>query len=346
MRKQVFKIIGALGLFGILALAWIWKEYQAFVDKPMTISAGGVLLSVKPGMSLNAVARELQRDNLIDNYRYFVWMAKLRGKAGSLQAGEYQVDPGMTPGALLQRIVSGKVQQYVLTLVEGITFREMMEQINANPYLTHTLNGLDAEALMARIGHEGEHPEGRFLPETYHFPRGLSDVEFLRRAYRAMAERLEYEWQKRENGLPLKTPYDALILASIVEKETGMESERPQIAGVFIRRLKKGMRLQTDPTVIYGMGIDFDGNLRRRDLLTDTPYNSYTRNGLPPTPIAMPGADAVHAAVHPDDGNSIYFVARGDGSHHFSATLEEHNRAVTKYQLKGRRRDYTSSPTQ
>lgn len=346
MRKRLFTFIGAAGLLISLAGAWLWMDYRSFVEAPMNVTEEGASLAVKPGMSLNAVARQLQSKQLIDNYRYFVWMAKLGGKASRLQAGEYQVEQGMTPEELLQRMVSGKVQQYALTLVEGINFREMMAQINENPYLSHTLTGVDQDELMARIGHPGEHPEGRFLPETYHFPRGLSDVEFLRRAYQAMAERLAYEWEHREEGLPLKTPYEALILASIVEKETGLESERPQISGVFIRRLRKGMRLQTDPTVIYGMGLDYDGNIRRRDLLTDTPYNSYTRKGLPPTPIAMPGADAVHAAVHPDNGNSIYFVARGDGSHHFSATLNEHNRAVTKYQLQNRRRDYTSSPSQ
>jgi UPF0755 protein len=216
----------------------------------MAVGEGGALLRVAPGMSLNAVARNLKTMGLIDDHRYFVWMAKLRGKAANLQAGEYPIEVGMTPEQLLQRMVSGKVRQYALTLVEGISFREMMQQINANPYLEHTLEGLDNETLMRRIGHEGKHPEGRFLPETYHFPRGMSDVEFLRRAYQAMAERLASEWQQRQEGLPLKSPYEALILASIVEKETGMVSERPEIAGVFIRRLRKGMRLQTDPTVI------------------------------------------------------------------------------------------------
>jgi UPF0755 protein len=345
MRKRFFIFIGVASLLAVVLVGWLAMEYRAFAHSPMTVKAEGVLLGVKPGMSLNAVARSLQREQLIDNYRYFVWLAKLRGKAASLQAGEYQVDSGMTPEQLLQRMVSGKVQQYALTLIEGITFREMMRQINGNPYLNHTLTDIGNEELMVRIGHAGEHPEGRFLPETYYFPRGMSDVEFLRRAYRAMAEKLDHEWRNREEGLPLKSAYEALVLASIVEKETGLESERPEIAGVFIRRLKKGMRLQTDPTVIYGMGLDFDGNIRRRDLLADTPYNTYTRSGLPPSPIAMPGADAVHAAVNPDDGDSLYFVARGDGSHYFSSSLAEHNRAVSEYQLKGRRKDYSSSPS-
>lgn len=344
MAGRLGKISAFVLLFFIAAAGWLWKQYDAFLTAPMSVPQGGELIIVKPGMSLNAIAHQLQKTGLIKHSRYFVWMVKQHGEAGRLQAGEYQLEPGMTPPQLLQLIVSGKVHQYAITLVEGITFREMMQQISENPNLDHTLKGLDDNSIMQRIGHDGEHPEGRFLPETYHFPRGMSDVEFLRRAYQSMSEKLDYEWQHRAEGLPLKTPYQALTLASIVEKETGQESERPEIAGVFIRRLKKGMRLQTDPTVIYGMGPDFDGNLRRRDLLKDTPYNSYTRSGLPPTPIAMPGAEAIHAVMHPDNGDSLYFVAKGDGSHHFSATLAEHNRAVIKYQLHGRRKDYTSSP--
>ena len=344
MRERLFKLLGALILFGSLALGWQWMEYSAFRENPMPVGDESKVVIITPGMSLNTVARDLQQQELVRNHRMFVWMARLGGKAGKIQAGEYEVTPGMTPPQLLQQMVEGKVRQYSITLVEGITFREMLQQLEDNPLLKHELSGLDGAAVMAKIGHPDENPEGRFLPETYHFPRGLSDVEFLRRAYRAMQERLEFEWQGRAEGLPLKSAYEALILASIVEKETGLESERRQIAGVFVRRLKKRMRLQTDPTVIYGLGLDFDGNLRRRDLLNDTPYNSYTRHGLPPTPIALPGADAIHAAVHPDDGNTLYFVARGDGSHQFSATLEEHNRAVIKYQLKGRKRSFSSNP--
>lgn len=344
MRQWSRKLLGAVLLIAILVTGWLWLDYRSFVEQSMTVAEGGQSVTVAPGMSLNAVARSLQQQHLIRNSRLFVWMARLAGDAARIQAGEYEVKQGMTPPQLLQQMVEGKVRQYAITLVEGITFRELMQQMEANPVLKHELEGLDDRAVMAKIGHPDENPEGRFLPETYHFPRGLSDVEFLRRAYREMQERLDYEWQRRAQGLPLKTPYEALILASIVEKETGLESERPEIAGVFIRRLEKGMRLQTDPTVIYGLGLDYDGNLRRRDLLSDTPYNTYTRRGLPPTPIAMPGADAIHAALHPDDSNMLYFVARGDGSHHFSATLEEHNRAVLEYQLKGRASGYTSRP--
>lgn len=345
MGKKLVRIIGVLILLGGLAGAWVVYDYQRFVQSPLALETEQNLL-VEPGSSLQRIATSLASEGTISSARYFRWLARLRGDAVRIKAGEYQLQPGMTPDELLQLMVAGKVRQYALTLVEGWNFREMMAAIRANPYLRHTFEEGedDAATVMAAIGRDAEHPEGRFLPETYHFPRGMSDVEFLRRAYQAMSERLAFEWQQREEGLPLESPYEALILASIVEKETGVESERAAIAGVFVRRLQKGMRLQTDPTVIYGMGLDYDGNIRRRDLLNDTPYNTYTRGGLPPTPIAMPGGDAIHAALHPQDDDKLYFVARGDGSHHFSATLDEHNRAVRKYQIERRRSDYTSSP--
>lgn len=345
MRELIFKLVG----LGVLLLSfgggWLWMDYQGFHESTLKVPEEGRTLSVEPGTSMRALARELEQAGVIKSGRYFRWMARLSGDAHRIKAGEYLLQADMTPPQLLQLMVEGKVRQYALTLIEGWSFREMMQQVQDSPYLKHTLKGLGGDAVMERLGYPDQHPEGRFLPETYHFPRGLSDVEFLRRAYRAMQERLESEWQNREEGLPLDTPYQALILASIVEKETGLESERQQIAGVFVRRLKKGMRLQTDPTVIYGLGADYDGNLRRRDLVNDTPYNSYTRSGLPPTPIAMPGADAIHAVMHPAKGDALYFVARGDGSHHFSATLEEHNRAVRKFQIERRRQDYSSAPT-
>jgi UPF0755 protein len=338
VRERLFKLLGALVLLGSLVAGWLLMSYQQFVDSPMTLAGGATAsLQVNPGSSVTAVARDLQRQGLIAEGRYFVWMTRLHGKAGRIQAGEYQIEAGMTPSQLLAKMVTGRVRQHSITLLEGWNFRQMMAEIAANPYLRHQLKGLTAEEIMARLGHEGEHPEGRFFPDTYHFPRGLTDVEFLQRAYRAMAQRLEQEWPMREAGLPLQGPYEALILASIVEKETGAPGERAEIAGVFIRRLHKGMRLQTDPTVIYGMGLDYDGNIRADDLKKDTPYNTYTRKGLPPTPIAMPSGEALHAVLHPDKGESLYFVSRGDGSHHFSASYEEHDCAVKKYQL--RRRD-------
>ena len=265
---------------------------------------------------------------------YFVVLGRYLEFDSRLKAGEFQLRQGTNPEQLLEQFASGQVVQHSLTLIEGETFGDMMLRISQHNVLEHTLASLDNAAVMAAIGKPDEHPEGRFLPETYYFPRGTSDVEFLRRAYQDMHEFLLGAWEKRDPDLPLKTSYEALVLASIVEKETGVAAERPQIAGVFVRRLRKGMRLQTDPTVIYGIGDSFDGDIRYRDLRTDTPYNTYTRFGLPPTPIALPGREAILAVLHPDDGNSLYFVARGDGSHHFSSTLKEHNRAVDRYQRK------------
>lgn len=341
MKERLFKLFGLLVLLGSLGAGWLLMSYQQFIDSPMAVSgAESETLLVTPGSSVRTVARTLQGRGMVQDGHYFVWMARLGGNAGRIQAGEYQIDSGMTPSQLLENMVAGKVRQYSITLLEGWSFRQMMAEIDANPYLQHQLKGLPDDEIMQQLGQQGEHPEGRFFPDTYRFPRGLSDIAFLKRAYRAMAQRLEQEWPKRAEGLPLKSPYEALILASIVEKETGVTSERPEIAGVFVRRLKKGMRLQTDPTVIYGIGAGYDGNIRARDLKKDTPYNTYTRKGLPPTPIAMPSGEALHAALHPDGGDSLYFVSRGDGSHHFSASYEEHECAVVKYQIRSRDCDH------
>jgi UPF0755 protein len=254
--------------------------------------------------------------------------------ARSLKTGEYTLLRGMTPRSLLDLVTDGHVIQYSLTVIEGQTFREMLDRIASHAVIEHTLEGLDDEEIMARLGHPGIHPEGRFLPDTYNFPRSTTDLAFLQRAYNAMIDQLQLAWEERQEGLPFKSAEEALILASIVEKETGRAEERPVIAGVFVRRLQKGMKLQTDPTVIYGMGASFDGNIRLRDLRKDTPYNTYTRSGLPPTPIALPGVDAIHAVLHPAAGNSLYFVAMGEGRHYFSSTLKQHNLAVDKFQKK------------
>ncbi len=233
---------------------------------------------------------------------------------------------------MLDRIVAGRVIQYPLTIVEGWTFRQLRQALAAHPQLTQTLAGLSDAEIMARLGRPGAHPEGWFLPDTYHFPKGFTDEAFLRRALTAMEQRLTQVWERRAPDTPLNDPYQALVLASIIEKETGVAAERAEIAGVFARRLRLGMRLQTDPTVIYGLGEAFDGNLRRRDLEADTPYNTYTRPGLPPTPIALPGLAALEAAAQPAAGDALYFVADGQGGHVFSRTLEEHHRAVRRYQ--------------
>jgi UPF0755 protein len=241
---------------------------------------------------------------------------------------------------ILERMQKGEVKLYSFTIVEGWTFRQLLEELGKNTNLQHTLGGANAgRVVMAALDQEEMHPEGRFLPDTYLFAKGTTDIEFLRRAHTALQNRLQLEWEGRAAGLPLRTPYEALILASIIEKETAVPAERSLIAAVFINRLNKRMRLQTDPTVIYGIGEGFDGNIRFRDLRQDTPYNTYTRAGLPPTPIALPGADAIHAALHPAVSPALYFVAKGDGSHIFSDNLTAHEAAVDQFQRRRRNRN-------
>ncbi len=329
-----FKLAGLLVLVTSFVVAWVIMDFQAFRNNTMEIPASGMTFEIRSGENLKSVAHRLHEKGVLDTPLYFVALGRYLDFDSRLKAGEFQLLAGINPEQLLEQLANGQVVQHSLTLIEGETFADMMLRISQNNVLEHTLADLDNETVMAAIGRPGEHPEGRFLPETYHFPRGTSDVAFLRRAYQEMDGFLRQAWEERAPNLPLKNAYEALILASIVEKETGVAAERPVIAGVFIRRLKKKMRLQTDPTVIYGIGPGFDGDIRYRDLRTDTPYNTYTRFGLTPTPIALPGREAILAALHPADGESLYFVARGDGSHHFSSTLKEHNRAVDRYQRK------------
>lgn len=331
---RLFRFTGLVILLLSAVAGWIMIDYQAFTRTQLVVPAEGLLLQVSPGRSVRGIANDLAEQGLIEHPYYFEWLARRSGNATRLQAGEYRIEPGTTPAALLQLLSAGKVLQHSLTVVEGWTFGQMLAAMQAHASLTHTLlNKTDAQ-IMAAIGHADEHPEGRFLPDTYFFPRDTTDVAFLTRAYTALQQTLEREWAGRSEGLPIKTPYEALILASIIEKETGIAEERARIAGVFVRRLLNGMRLQTDPSVIYGLGADYDGDIRFSDLRRDTTYNTYTRDGLPPTPIALAGAEAIHAALHPAAGNELYFVAKGGGAHHFSATLEEHNKAVRQYQMK------------
>lgn len=321
-------------VLAVAAGALVW-DVQNFLDSPLAVKEQK-LLKVPPGSSFSTLGRQWVNEGLIrwpHHARYLSFYARITGKAAQLKAGEYRIDPGMTARQLVDGLISGRAYQHALTLIEGWNFEQVMQAVAKAPALRHTLTETSHAAVMQAIGRAGEHPEGRFYPDTYHFPSGTSDIEFLSRAYRVMNEVLDQEWRNRVLNLPLNTAYEALILASIIEKETGQVQERPQIAGVFTRRLKLGMLLQTDPTVIYGMGARYDGNIRLADLRQDTPYNTYTRPGLTPTPICMPGRAAIHAALHPQDGDSLYFVSRGDGSHHFSASLEEHNQAVRKYQL-------------
>ena len=319
----------------LVAAGWVWQDMQRELHQPMQLEATETLV-VEPGTSLRGLAAKLVERGWLEHPYYLRFHARRNGRGNQIQAGEYAVTPDTTPVQLLEQLVAGKVIQHTLTIVEGWSYRELLAAVRNHERLKQTLSpdlADQPQALMQALGLEVEHPEGQFFPDTYHFPNGTTDAEFLRRAYRMMQEVLQKEWQQRSEGLPYDNAYEALIMASIVEKETAVPAERADIAGVFVRRLEKGMRLQTDPTVIYAMGQRYDGNIRRKDLKIDSPYNTYEKHGLPPTPIAMPGREAIHAALHPADGSALYFVSRGDGSHYFSDTLKEHNRAVAKYQL-------------
>ncbi|MFO7604537.1 MAG: endolytic transglycosylase MltG [Gammaproteobacteria bacterium] len=342
MRKRFSKFLGLSILVISVAGGGLWLDYRNFLSTPLNLTDDTYVVQVPPGGNLGRLATQLATDGIIDSRRYLLWHAQLTGDAHSIKTGEYALNKTMTPVDLIDIIRQGKVIQYSFTVIEGWTFREMIDALKTHPQIHNTVLDQSAEEIMAALGLSGIHPEGRFLPDTYFFPANTHDIDFLGRAYRSMATLLEALWEDRDIGLAIKTPYEALIMASIVEKETGLASERNTIAGVFNRRLLKGMRLQTDPTVIYGMGERYDGNIRRRDLRTDTPYNTYRRHGLPPTPIALPSAAAIEATLHPEEGDELYFVSRGDGSHYFSSNLAEHNEAVIKYQLRGRRKNFSS----
>jgi UPF0755 protein len=332
MRRWISKTLGVALVATSFAAGWVLLELQSFLRSPLADGGASVSYEVKSGSGLIAVARDLQRLGLLEHPHFLVWYARWRG-ADRIKAGEYLIEPQLTPPRLLDKLLSGEVIRYTLTIPEGWTFSQMLAAVRAHEKIRRTLTADDGQEIMAQLGFPGQHPEGRFFPDTYLFPAGTTDFALLQHAYEQMQQLLEGAWQEREPGLPLASPYEALILASIVEKETGSPDERARISGVFVRRLQKNMRLQTDPTVIYGLGAGFDGNLRRRDLETDSPYNTYMRAGLPPTPIALPGAAALHAALHPAPGDELYFVSRGDGTHHFSASFDAHVAAVKKYQL-------------
>jgi len=326
---------------------WLLHDFREFADSPLSLRDQTLRFIVPRGASLRQVTGELESAGALDRSYYFILLAALGGSAHRVQAGEYEITRGMTPRQLLEILVSGKVLQHALTVVEGWTYPQLLDALHGHDAIAKTLGGPSDPRIMALMGDDvTRHPEGRFLPDTYYFPRGTTDVAFLERAFAAMEREVAGAWEGRADGLPLGSPYEVLILASIVEKEAARPEERARIAGVFVRRLLRGMRLQSDPTVIYGMGGSFDGNLRRQDLRADTPHNTYARPGLPPTPIALPGRASIWAAVRPEAGESLYFVARGDGSHHFSVTLAEHNRAVERFQLRRAAAVGESSPAQ
>jgi UPF0755 protein len=330
---MILRVLFVLILAAGFLAAGFWLDYQRFLETPLQLEETPAVIEVPRGASIRQVAKALTAKGAIQHPYYFVALAMRRGDAARIKAGEFELRQGMGPAELLDAIVAGKVIQYPITLVEGWTFRQAVDTVAKDGRFHGDIGSLSDEALMERLGRPGELPEGRLFPDTYSFPRRTAALDVLRRALERMEQVLAEEWESRAEGLPIETPYQALILASIVEKETAVPSERPDIAGVFVRRLEKGMKLQTDPTVIYGMGARYDGNIRRTDLNEATPYNTYVIDGLPPTPIALPGREAIHAVLHPAEGDSLYFVARGDGSHQFSATLDEHNRAVRRYQL-------------
>jgi UPF0755 protein len=333
----VIRFLLSLIIAGVGAGWFGWTDYQRYLKQPIALSESGQRLTVERGWSAKKVADELEQQGVINKRYWFDLYARLSKKAGSIKSGEFNLTGPMTVPQLFDALVEGQTVQYSLALIEGSNWKQAIQRVAQSDDLVQTLDEQtrqSAETLMETLGLKELHPEGQFFSDTYAFPKGTSDVEYLRRANAMLNTVLQEEWANRSDNLPLESPYEALILASIVEKETAVASERPLIAGVFLSRLIKRMRLQTDPTVIYGMGDRYDGNIRRSDLTTDTPYNTYTRSGLPPTPISMVGREAIHAVLHPEATKSLYFVARGDGTHQFSETLEQHNVAVRKYQLK------------
>lgn len=309
-----------------------WMLYYA--RTPLNIMPSAQDIVIKSNSGLRSIAQQLVDQKVIATKWSFILLAKLLNKEASLQAGEYTLNRNVTPYQLIMLLNHGKTTQGSITFIEGKTFQHMRERLAQHPAIKTTIAGRSNQEVMVLLGAQESHPEGLFFPDTFYFDRETQDLVILKRSYAMMQAKLQQAWDSRMPGLPYKNSYEALIMASIIEKETGKASERKVIAGVFLNRMRMGMRLQTDPTVIYGLGIGFDGNIRRKDLHTDTPYNTYTRGGLPPTPIAMPGLASIEAALNPEPTKALYFVGIGDGSHVFSNTLAEHNRAVVKYQLK------------
>lgn len=314
----------------LAVMAWIWEVRR--VEQLVVRNAADEVFEITKGDGVRQIADRLHRRGIIEDPGRFVALAYWRREAGRLKFGEYLVRSGTLWGELLGQFVAGKEIQHAFAIIEGWTVRQVLASLAAHPSLDRRLSAERPEDILRALGYPDGSAEGRLFPDTYFFPKGFRDSDLLRRAIERMNSILDWEWRHRAPGLPLQTAYEALILASIVEKETARDDERARIAGVFVRRLQRNMRLQTDPTVIYGLGERYAGNLSRQDLLRDTPYNTYTRAGLPPTPIAMPSAASLRAAMHPEPGNSLYFVARGDGSHVFSNSLHEHERAVTEFQ--------------
>jgi UPF0755 protein len=340
--KTILSTLFVLLLAGGVAYWGAQSLYGDFLATPVDLtSPAGVadmdgdraVYRIADGATIRSVSHDLADRGWISSRFLFTVHAYLTGQENALKKGEYAIEPDMKPDDLLALFATGKSIQFPVAIIPGMTFREAVAAVGKSPMFERELDGLSDKEIMQRIGLDAEHPEGWLFPDTYLFVRGTTDTEILRQAHRRMQAVLDEEWAGRADDLPIDSPYEALILASIVEKETGRAGERPRIAGVFSRRLEQGMKLQTDPTIIYGLGDEYDGDITREHLRRPTPYNTYVIPALPPTPIALPGREAIHAALHPADGDELFFVARGDGSHYFSATLDEHNCAVRHYQL-------------
>jgi UPF0755 protein len=317
-----------------LALLIAWFAYYAVM--PLKLQPSSQEIVIQANSSLKSIANQLVQQGVLKEPWRFIILAKLLNKESYLQAGSYTLNKNVNPYHLLLSLNHGRATQGSITFIEGRTFAQMRERLANNDAVKQTVTRLSDAEILRRLGSSYQVADGLFFPDTFYFNRGTTDMALLQRSYDTMQSKLAKAWQERDANLPYKNSYQALIMASIIEKETGKASERPMIAGVFINRLRIGMRLQTDPTVIYGMGVQFRGNIRKKDLLTDTPYNTYTRDGLPPSPIAMPGIAAIEAALHPAKTKALYFVGKGDGSHMFSNNLDAHNRAVTEYQLRNK----------
>ncbi|QEW06584.1 endolytic transglycosylase MltG [Nitrincola iocasae] len=342
LKKLLLLIFISVAL--VLGAAWyVYNDFEKSLQQPLSLDAEQVI-TVPSGSSFQQLMRRFETDGWIRNADLMRLYTRLHPEITAIRAGEYAIEPGSSLLDVIDQINRGDVVRYYFTLIEGYTFKQIRAGLEADERIESTLSDSSEADIMAMLGADADQSaEGLFLAETYQFQRGAKDIDLLRRAHNDLKAFLEQQWQARDESLPYNNAYEALIMASIIEKETGVPDERSRIAGVFVRRLNQGMRLQTDPTVIYGMGENYTGRIRRSDLQQPTPWNTYTIDGLPPTPIAMVGREAIVAALNPLEGNELYFVARGDGTHHFSATLREHNNAVNRYQ-RNRRSDYRSSP--
>lgn len=328
------RFLAGMLILSSLAAGWLWMDYRSVQREPVLLGQARIF-EIAKGETTGQIGRRLRDEGFNVSPAWFRGLARMSGAAARIRYGEYEIAAGTTLPELLLLFASGKVRFHAVTFVEGWTFRQALDALRDNPAIAHSLSGVSPEEIMATLGLPPAHPEGRFFPDTYFFAKGGSDRAILHQAHARMRAMLEEEWRRRDEAHAPASPEEALILASIVEKETAVAAERSRVAGVFMRRLRKGMLLQTDPSVIYGMGDAFNGDIRSEDLRRDTPYNTYLRCGLPPTPIALPGREALRAALHPGQDDSLYFVARGDGGHVFSATLDEHARAVNRWQKKG-----------